>query len=422
MPFDLRPTTEDTLTPYGAEDHIRGVCFKNGPPRRIGVELEWLLLDLGDPARPVSPLRSAEAASAIRALPLRSALTFEPGGQLELSSPPADSLTECVETVAADLELVRDRLRPHGLGLAGHGLNPWHPPLRVLDVPRYAAMERHFDRTGRAGRYMMCSSAAVQVCLDAGSQEPGPLGQDRRWQLARLLGPVLVAAFANSPLLNGVPTGLRSNRQAVWTALDAGRAPVRRDGWAPAAEWAAHALDSQVMFVRTDDAPWSAPEGFTFRDWIRGGAPRPPTTPDLDYHLTTLFPPVRPHGHLELRMIDAQSGDDGWLVPLAVCSALFDDPRATESAFRAVRPLAVRAGAAPAPRNPLWRAAARHGLTDPGLRTAAEHCFIAALEALPRRGASAHVIDTVAEFTARYVLRGRTPADDVLDSWKEHRA
>ncbi|KOG85757.1 glutamate--cysteine ligase, partial [Streptomyces varsoviensis] len=91
-----------------------------------------------------------------------------------------------------------------------------------------------------------------------------------------------------------------------------------------------------------------------FRAWARGGWPRPPTADDLAYHLTTLFPPVRPRGHLELRMIDAQPGDDGWLVPLAVTAALFDDPVAAETAYRAVKPLADTAGSLPAPGNPLW--------------------------------------------------------------------
>ncbi len=102
------------------------------------------------------------------------------------------------------------------------------------------------------------------------------------------------------------------------------------------------------MCVRQDSGPWDVPtDGLTFREWIRSGVPRPPTQEDLDYHLTTLFPPVRPRGHLELRMIDAQPGDDGWIVPLAVTAALFDDPEAAERAYRAVKPLAERAGSLP---------------------------------------------------------------------------
>lgn len=141
-----------------------------------------------------------------------------------------------------------------------------------------------------------------------------------------------------------------------------------------------------------------------------------PTREDLEHHLTTLFPPVRPRGHLELRMIDAQPGDDGWIVPLAVTAALFDDPEAAEMAYRAVKPLAERTGGLPAPHNPLWRDAARDGLADPELNEAAAACFAAALRALSRLGATTGVVDAVTAYQDRFVARGRCPADDLLDA------
>ncbi|MGW0581788.1 glutamate-cysteine ligase family protein, partial [Streptomyces sp. NPDC002920] len=255
-------------------------------------------------------------------------------------------------------------------------------------------------------------SASVQVCLDAGYEEPGPLGHGRRWRLSHLLGAVLVAAFANSPLLNGEPTGWRSTRQLLWTEIGAARAGGPPLDGEPRAAWARHVLDAPVMCLRRDGGPWEVPERLTFREWTRTGVP---TREDLDYHMTTLFPPVRPRGHLELRMIDAQPGDDGWIVPLAVATALFDDPEAAETAYRTVKPLAERAVPLPAPHNPLWTDAARHGLTDPELHEAAVVCFAAALDALPRLGAGEAVLDAVAEYRDRHVLRGRTPADDQLD-------
>ncbi|MZD08024.1 ergothioneine biosynthesis glutamate--cysteine ligase EgtA, partial [Streptomyces sp. SID5785] len=100
---------------------------------------------------------------------------------------------------------------------------------------------------------------------------------------------------------------------------------------------------------------------------------------------------------------------------LAVTTALFDDAQAAETAYRAVKPLAERAAEAPAPHNPLWQDAARLGLADPELREAAAACFTAALDALPRLGADGEVRQAVADFTHRYVLRGRCPADDLLD-------
>ncbi|MFJ9884689.1 ergothioneine biosynthesis glutamate--cysteine ligase EgtA [Streptomyces sp. NPDC091287] len=400
------------LDESGAEDLLRGICFKTGPPRIVGVELEWLIHDRERPDLPVGQARLDSAVEAVRALPLSAALTFEPGGQLELSSQPAGSLMECVDTTAADLAAVRATLGAAGLAPVGLGVDPWQAPRRRLREPRYEAMEAALDRTGPAGRAMMCTSASVQVCLDAGEEEPGPLGYGRRWQLAHLLGAVLVAAFANSPFQQGRRTGWRSTRQSLWADLDPGRALAPGSGRAPREAWAAHVLDTTVLCIRREEGPWDVPEGLTFREWIRTGSPRPPVRADLDYHLTTLFPPVRPRGHLELRMIDAQSGPDGWLVPLAVATALFDDPEAAETVYRTVKPLAETAGS-PAPRNPLWTAAAREGLADPELRAAATACFGAALPALERMGASGAVRDTVAAFTDRYVARGRCPADDL---------
>ncbi|WP_326586644.1 ergothioneine biosynthesis glutamate--cysteine ligase EgtA [Streptomyces sp. NBC_01294] len=411
------PAPSPSISETEAEHLIHGICFKTGPPRLIGAELEWILLDAERPGQPLSPERLRAAHTAARALPLNSRVTVEPGGQLELSSDPASSLTECVDDLHADLTAVRAALLAQGVVLRGLGRDPRRPYRRLLHSPRYDAMEAYFDRTGPAGRAMMCASASVQVCVDAGYEEPGVLGHGRRWRLAHLLGAVLVAAFANSPAHEGPYAGWRCARQGIWSDLDSRRALAPPPDAEPRAGWTRRALDTEVMCIRSYDGepPWEIPRGTTFRDWLRtGGHPalRPPTAEDLDYHLTTLFPPVRPRGHLELRMIDAQPGDDGWLVPVAVVHALFDDPEATETAYRVTKALADAHGPQPAPRNPLWRTAARHGLADPELRTAATACFLAAVEALPRLGASPHVQETVGAFTERFVLRGRCPADD----------
>ncbi|MFH7599296.1 ergothioneine biosynthesis glutamate--cysteine ligase EgtA [Streptomyces racemochromogenes] len=410
------------LDEAGAEHLIHGICFKTGPPRTLGAELEWLVLDAERPWLPLPPERLTAAHAAAGALPLGSRVTVEPGGQLELSSAPAASLTACVDGLRADLTAVRAALRERGLVLHGLGEDPRRPLRRLLASPRYDAMEAYFDRTGPAGRAMMRASASVQVCVDAGHEEPGPLGHGRRWRLAHLLGAVLVAAFAHSPGRDGPYEGWRCARQGIWSDIDPRRALAPPLDAEPRAAWVRHALDTEVMCVRgPGDGPWAVPRGLTFRDWLRAdgrgpGPSRRPTTADLEYHLTTLFPPVRPRGHLELRMIDAQPGDDGWIVPVAVVHALFDDPEAAETAYRAVKALADAYGGHRAPRNALWRRAARSALADPDLRAAATACFAAAEEALPRLGADASVRRAVGAFAERYVRRGRCPADDADDA------
>ncbi len=94
------------------------------------------------------------------------------------------------------------------------------------------------------------------------------------------------------------------------------------------------------MVVRPPGSPsWIAPRGLTFRGWLRGDGDgrAAATVDDLTYHLSTLFPPVRPQGHLELRMIDAQPGD-GSIVPAAVAWALVRGPRAADDAMAAAEP------------------------------------------------------------------------------------
>ncbi|MFC9328237.1 ergothioneine biosynthesis glutamate--cysteine ligase EgtA [Kitasatospora sp. NPDC057015] len=416
-PQAITPLTEST-----AESHMAGVCFKIGPPRLVGVEVEWFVHDERCPESTVPPERVAAALDSLpphpdgQVLPAGSLITLEPGGQVELSSPPADSLSSCVEATRRDLGVLRSAFAAQGLRLTGTGTDPLDRDRRmVLDHPRYLAMERFFGRSGPWGRIMMTGTASVQVCVDAGS-ELGPHALADRWRLAHLLGPVLVAAFANSPLLDGKPTGHRSTRQTVWSRMDPSRtlAPGM-DGGDPRAAWAAYVLDAEVLCIRRPDGqPWTAPAGLTFRNWLRGAGDRPPTWADLEYHRTTLFPPVRPRGHLELRMIDAQPGD-GWVVPAALTGALFDDPVAADAALAALEPLAAANGARP-PRSAVWQRAATQAVGDPQLRRAALACFAAADAALARLDGAGHLRSAVAEFADRYPARGRCPADDQLDA------
>ena len=214
------------LTEGEAEAQAHGIAFKTGPPGQVGVELEWLVCDGRDPALPVDQRRVAAALARLDepgALPGRGRLTTEPGGQVELSSAPASGLGGCVAAARSDLTAVRQAIAPAGLSLAGHGLDPLRPPRRVLDLPRYAAMEEFFDRSGPWGRVMMCSTASVQVCVDAGQEQGGPSGFRWRWHLLHGLSPVLVASFANSPFQDGRVSGWKSTRQAVWSRLDPSR-------------------------------------------------------------------------------------------------------------------------------------------------------------------------------------------------------
>ena len=117
--------------------------------------------------------------------------------------------------------------------------------------------------------------------------------------------------------------------------------------------------------------------------------------------MSTLFPPVRPRGHVEVRYLDMQAGHR-WALPTALLAALLSDPVVTDRALELCEPARGR-----------WVSGARHGLADRVLARAAVGVFDLALTRLPAVGAPQWVVDGLCSMTERYVLRGRCPADDV---------
>lgn len=382
-----------------ARSHIaRGALRETPPgPGAVGLELEFHLVDRHVPATRPGWERITALVASVPPLPSGSSVTVEPGGQLELSTPPGADVASAVAALAADRRALTAALDDAGYGAAPLGADPARRPERVNPNRRYVAMEQHFRALGCAdpGRAMMTSTAALQVNLDAG---PAP-GWAERVAHLRDLGPVLVALSACSPYLGGSTSGWRSMRQQTWHGIDHRRSgPV--DGSDPAQAWADYALDAPVMLVRGEDGDFRpVTSRVSFADWLGGSSQigRRPTTADLDYHLTTLFPPIRPRGYLELRFIDAVP-DRWWPALAAVTAVLADDPVAADRAAELCAPVRDH-----------WIHAARDGLSDPELHRAARGCLAAVLERC-----SPELAGVVAAY-AELVERGRTPGDELRD-------
>jgi len=394
------PGPDRSLTLGEARDHVLKRCFAPCGADLIGLETEWLVVAGDDLTAHVPFARVQTATATAQPLPAESVITYEPGGQLELSGLPVPTIGAACEAMHADMVAVEDALRANGLTLMGEGMDPGRSPQRVVHTPRYAAMEAYFDADGPDGKRMMSSTAALQVNVGLGEDE----GTAReRWLLAHALGPTLVATFANSPVRAGRATGWKSARLATWWQIDPTRtSPVALGGGVDA--WVSYALDARVMFIRDSVdryIPLASPLSFT--SWILDGHELGhPTIDDLDYHLTTLFPPVRPRGWLEFRYLDALP-DPWWRVAATVVAALLLDDSAKAAAFRATEGT-----------EDLWLAAARWGLEHPALAAASLESVEAALEAAERVGADEDSIAELASYLDRYVAQGRCPADDRL--------
>lgn len=389
-PLDL-----DVTDPVGsAHAYVADGALSEDAGGQVGLELEFHLVDLARPAIRPEWVAVRSLVAGLPVMPAGSSVTLEPGGQIELSTRPAPDLASAVTALAADREALRTSLREAGFGAAPLGADPARPIRRTNPHQRYSAMEQHFTSQGCAGpgRAMMAATAALQVNLDTGPAE----GWSARLEHIRALGPVLVTASASSPYLAGHSSGWHSMRQETWHGIDHGRSGPLSSG-EPTEAWASYALDAPVMILRDGDELRPVRERVSFEAWLRQPAllGRRATREDLDYHLTTLFPFVRPRGYIEIRCMDALP-DRWWPAIAAMAVTLIDDPVAADAARELCEPVAGR-----------WEPAARRGPDDPDLSAAVLGCV-----ELAERYCPPSLREEVATF-AELISSGRNPSSEL---------
>lgn len=380
-----------------------------GPPK-VGVEVEVLPVEVGS-RRPVPP--HAEGGRAIGPVLARWAkargwaprsistgapafvdacgatVSFEPGGQIEYASPALTSLDALERDLVEVMTSLANALEAEGITLLARGVDPVN---RLEDAElwvageRYRRMAAHYARRGPWGRRMMRQTAAVHVNIDA----VGP--RFEAWDVVNAAVPGLVAAFANSPMVEGAPSGHRSARAAQWRRLDPTRTGVvGADGHDPVDAYLGFALDAEA-FLLGPEAAIARP----FRSHL-GRA----STDDWQRHLSTLFPEVRPRGYLEVRCIDALPLDL-CLLPAALLIGLVFDAGSRAEARRRLAP----------PSSDLLIRAGRRGLANPEVSAQVETMFEVALqglEALPDPLVGGGWRVRLEHFRERFTTRGLDP-------------
>ena len=235
-------------------------------------------------------------------------VSLEPGGQLELSGAPLQTIHETCDEVNAHLRDVKDIADKVGVGFIGLGAAPeWlHDDMPLMPKGRYKLMDAYMQKVGTMGRTMMRRTCTVQVNLDFSSEAD----MVKKFRVALALQPVATALFANSPFFEGAPNGHKSWRARVWRDLDADRTGmlpfVFEDGMG-FERYVDYALDVPMYFVYRDGKYVDA-LGQSFRDFLKGQLPalpgEMPTLSDWADHLTTIFPEARIKKFMEMRGAD----------------------------------------------------------------------------------------------------------------------
>jgi len=348
-------------------------------------------------------------------------ITLEPGGQVELSGRPVQSLHETCQEVNEHLRQVRQVGDQLGIGMIGLGFQPkW----RFAETPwmpkaRYRIMRDYMPKRGTLGLDMMARTCTVQVNLDFSDE--ADMVQKMRVGLA--LQPLATAIFASSPFTDGQPNGFQSYRSHIWTDTDPDRCGdlpfVFEDGFG-FERYVDYALDVPMYFVYRNQGYIDA-SGQSFRDFLDGRLPAlPGETPlitDWADHLTTLFPEVRLKRFLEMRGADGGPWRRLCALP-ALWVGLLYDRVALDQASQLIKDWSAEERAA------LRRDVPRSGLEtsfrNRCVRDLARDMLTIAQGGLRRRAAvdgtredETHYLDTLFAITGS----GRTLATELLDHY-----
>ncbi len=235
-------------------------------------------------------------------------VSLEPGGQLELSGAPLETIHQTCDEVNTHLREVKDISEKIGARFFGMGAAPeWTAEdMPMMPKGRYKLMTPYMGKVGTHGTQMMYRTTTIQVNLDFASE--ADMVQKLRVGLA--LQPFATALFANSPFFEGKLTGYQSWRARIWQDTDNARTGmlpfVFEQGFGFEA-WVQYALDVPMYFVYRDGTYINA-LGMSFRDFLKGELPalpgEKPTLSDWADHLTTAFPEARIKQYLEMRGAD----------------------------------------------------------------------------------------------------------------------
>jgi glutamate--cysteine ligase len=301
-------TVEDSRpVPYGGE---RGIAAIFKAMERFG----WQPVFEGD--------------NAIAMTDGKAGITLEPGGQLELSGAPLETIHETCDEVHQHLDQCREVTEPLGVHMMGLGFNPKWPHEAIPKMPkqRYDIMTARMLAVGGIGIEMMYRTCTAQVNLDFVSEAD----MIKKFRVSLALQPLATALFANSPFKEGKPNGYLSYRAHVWSDTDperSGNLPFVFEDGMGFERYVDYILDVPMYFVYRGGRYIDA-SGQSFRDFLAGRLPalpgEIPTTSDWTDHLTTAFPDVRMKQFLEMRGADGGPWDGLCALPAFWVGLLYD--------------------------------------------------------------------------------------------------
>ncbi len=235
-------------------------------------------------------------------------ISLEPGGQVELSAEPVESIHQVkaqLDEFLFELKTISHFIKP--IAWITSGVHPFSSLRKIEWVPkkRYQIMAHYLGQQGKKAHDMMKRTATNQVNLDYENEEDAI----EKMRLTLAMTPIAAAMFANSSISQGKLNGYVSERLNIWRHTDPGRSGLILSLICESCsfrDYLNYVLDVPMMFL-VREGKWIVTKNLTFRKFIEKGYHGiKPTQSDFELHLSTIFTDARFKQYMEIRGMDGQ--------------------------------------------------------------------------------------------------------------------
>lgn len=257
---------------------------------QLAAEKSWQVCKLGDDKKLIICLSKNN-----------DEINLEPGGQIEFSFGPKDSIKEIEETYNNVIKDMEPILKKNNYNLITLGYQPVTriKELQILPKSRYHLMFDHFKKRGRLAHNMMLGTASTQISLDYSSEEDF----SKKFAVASWLSPIIYSTLDNTPIFEGKRTNEYAVRSKIWNDCDADRCGILNksiEGNFTYKDYAEYIVDLPAIVDLTDNN--ETPTDLTFGEVF---SKEKLSAEDIELMLSFSFTDVRLKEYLEIRMADS---------------------------------------------------------------------------------------------------------------------
>ena len=264
-----------------------------------------------------------------------SKITIEPGGQLELSTPPCVTIQNIAEILSTYKEELKQVSKSLGITWLSLGYDPISELSKIPWMPkkRYAIMKEYLLPLGERAANMMISTCGVQTNFDYADE----LDMHKKMLVTTAFAPVAEILFANSPIRELKRSGQKSVRAWSWRGIDSSRTGIVASVFKQSFTYQDYIdyLIQVPMFLFQKGNKIVETKGKNFIDYLESDLHQGDMF-DWEIQLGSTFPVARLKNAIETRSSDA--GSMGMLLAQAAFwKGLLYHPKSLDASFEIIR-------------------------------------------------------------------------------------